>query len=557
MAPITMSLYSTLVFAAAASARVMHELAAVPAGWEHRHAASPDDTVFLRVALKHNPGIDSALDQAVLDMSTPGHPNYGLHMTRDELRSFTAPSDAAVTTVTDWLLRYGIQPTVDHDWISFTTGVETANKLLDTDVPDHIAAHVDLVQPTTRFGHLAARKSAIFDLHRFVEDYEDAISSEKDTAVAADSTAPAECGLLVRPDCLKSLYNINYTAMRADNKVAFASFLEEYARYDDLKEFTEKYLPDSDLAAATFSVELINGGLDDQSSSSDASEANLDAQYLYSISHPIPMVEYSTAGRGPLVPTASQPTPPGSNEPYLEFLLYMASLPDSALPQTLSTSYGEEEQSVPREYALKVCDMFKELGARGVSVLFASGDSGPGNLCIRNTDNATFFESNFPRRFGGFSIYHDQPIWQKDAVETYLASINDTYAPFFNRTGRGFPDVSAQAMGFVVRNTGAWITIGGTSASSPVVAGVVGLLNAARKAQGQPPMGFLNPWLYNNSAAFKDMVNGSSFGCAGREELGRHGARWNATPGWDPVTGLGTPLFERLLEAAAPGTKNE
>jgi tripeptidyl-peptidase-1 len=276
------------------------------------------------------------------------------------------------------------------------------------------------------------------------------------------------------------------------------------------------------------------------------------------ISHPIPVVEYSVGGRGPLVPSANQPNPPGTNEPYLEFLLYMAGLPDSALPQVITTSYGEEEQSVPRDYALKVCDMFKELGARGVSILFASGDSGPGNACIRTTDNATYFEPTFPAACpwvtavggttsltsergvgfssGGFSTYYDRP--------------------YFNRSKRAFPDVAAQSTHFAIHNRGWWVATGGTSASSPVVAGIVGLLNAARKAQGQPPMGFLNPWLYNNSAAFTDITVGSGIGCFNRGDFGGHGAGWNATAGWDPVTGLGTPLFDKLLEAAAPGTRN-
>ena len=308
-------------------------------------------------------------------------------------------------------------------------------------------------------------------------------------------------------------------------------------------------------------------------------EANLDAQYILGISHPIPIVEYSTAGRGPLVPTKIQPTPPGSNEPYLEWLLYLAGLPDAVLPQTISVSYGEEEQSIPREYALKVCDMFKELGARGVSVLFSSGDSGPGDECVSNTDNnTTFFEPSFPAgcpwvtavggttggtvekavafSSGGFSLYHDQPVWQKNAVAPFLTALGDTYAPFFNRSGRGFPDISAQAYKFVIYDKGVASLIGGTSASSPVVAGIVALLNAARKAQGSPPLGFLNPWLYNNSAAFSDIVSGAGVGCRSRAEFGASGALWNATAGWDPVTGLGTPIFDKLLEAAAPGTAN-
>ena len=66
--------------------------------------------------------------------------------------------------------------------------------------------------------------------------------------------------------------------------------------------------------------------------------------------------------------------PQSSNEPYLDFFTYLLKLPDSELPQTLTTSYGEDEQSVPRAFAEKVCQMIGQLGARGVSVIFSSGE---------------------------------------------------------------------------------------------------------------------------------------------------------------------------------------
>ena len=46
---------------------------------------------------------------------------------------------------------------------------------------------------------------------------------------------------------------------------------------------------------------------------------------------------------------------------------------------------------------------------------------------------------------------------------------------------------------------------------------------------------------------------GDSKGCSGTDIYSGlpapHviGAGWNATKGWDPVTGLGTPLFDKLL----------
>src|SRR3569833_625371 len=63
-----------------------------------------------------------------------------------------------------------------------------------------------------------------------------------------------------------------------------------------------------------------------------------------------------------------------SNEPYLDFVTNMLNLPDDKHPQTLTTSYGEPEQTVPKAFNLKVCQMFGQLGARGVSVLFSSGE---------------------------------------------------------------------------------------------------------------------------------------------------------------------------------------
>ncbi len=97
---------------------------------------------------------------------------------------------------------------------------------------------------------------------------------------------------------------------------------------------------------------------------------------------------------------------------------------------------------------------------------------------------------------------------------------------------------------------------GGTSAASPVVAGILALLNDARFRVGKGPLGFINPWLYAIGwTALNDITGGSSVGCNGIN--GQTGAAipgggvipyatWNATIGWDPVTGLGTPNFELL-----------
>lgn len=97
---------------------------------------------------------------------------------------------------------------------------------------------------------------------------------------------------------------------------------------------------------------------------------------------------------------------------------------------------------------------------------------------------------------------------------------------------------------------------GGTSAAAPIFAGIIGLLNDARLRAGKPALGFLNPWLYAEGyKALNDIVGGSSYGCTGTDPQSEEevsgalvipGAHWNATTGWDPVTGLGTPDFQKL-----------
>jgi tripeptidyl-peptidase-1 len=94
------------------------------------------------------------------------------------------------------------------------------------------------------------------------------------------------------------------------------------------------------------------------------------------------------------------------------------------------------------------------------------------------------------------------------------------------------------------------------SASAPLFAAVVSNLNAARLAQGKGVLGFLNPFLYSLNSGLKDIVHGGSTGCTGTSRTSRLPttfvpyASWNATKGWDPVTGLGTPEFDKLLQAA-------
>lgn len=81
----------------------------------------------------------------------------------------------------------------------------------------------------------------------------------------------------------------------------------------------------------------------------------------------------------------------------------------------------------------------------------------------------------------------------------------------------------------------------GTSASAPIFSSIINRINEERIAAGKGPVGFLNPTMYANPDAFNDITTGYNLGC-------NAAVGFNATPGWDPVTGLGTPNYPKLLD---------
>ena len=82
------------------------------------------------------------------------------------------------------------------------------------------------------------------------------------------------------------------------------------------------------------------------------------------------------------------------------------------------------------------------------------------------------------------------------------------------------------------------MVIGGTSAVAPLWAGLIAVANQQNGAQA----GFVQPALYaaRNKGAFHDIVSGGN-------------GAFNAGPGWDPCTGLGTPIAPRVISVIKSG----
>ncbi|KAJ7623726.1 peptidase S8/S53 domain-containing protein [Roridomyces roridus] len=555
---------------------VKHAWVEIPRGWEYHSAPPADHLLDMRIGLKQDK-IDQLIS-SLYEVSDPAHEKYGKHLSKEEVDALVAPHPDSVDAVESWLEHHGINPADAHfrstagEWVTIRVSVAQAEQMLNTkygvyyhpasgsqvvrtmgySLPTELHSHVDVISPTTYFGTMHSMRATSFVLPQTATGDEDSFAAE-----ISPLAVPASCGTTITPACLRALYNTtNYVPKAtATNKLGITGYLEEFANDADLQTFFKQFRTDA--VGETFTHVQVNGGLNTQSD--PGVEANLDIQYSLGIAAPTTATFWSTGGSPPF--KADTFTTTNTNEPYLDWLNFV--LNQTTVTQTISTSYGDDEQTVPLDYATSVCNMFAQLGARGTTLLFSSGDEGVGggNCEANDGTNKVEFQPAFPASCpfvtavggtrsvnpevainfsgGGFSRYFAQPSYQTASVQPFLTALGTKFTGLFNASGRAYPDVAAQATGFQVVIGGRVSSVAGTSCSAPTVAGVIALLNDFLISQGKAPLGFINPLIYSTAkTGFNDIVSGSNPACGQ--------AGFTAAAGWDPVTGLGTPDFLRL-----------
>ncbi|SPO01023.1 related to Tripeptidyl-peptidase sed4 [Cephalotrichum gorgonifer] len=565
-------------------------------------AVAPEDTpITLEIGLKMQK-VDK-LESLLRDVSDPRSPNYGKYLTADEVNEMFRPTEESSTAVKSWLLGQGIKDIEDRGfYINFATTVEGANRLLNASfsyydiqgtkklrtreysIAHDVSRHIELVTPTTYFG----TTKPFLPVYLPVSEEGDELAS-----LAARPDKEPVCSRLLTPPCLKKMYGFgDYEPdPQSGSRVAFASFINQSAVPDDLNTYTEMF----GLPKTSWKSVIINNGNDHQDWRAGVEEGNLDSQMMALSAKTLPMTHYITGGSPPFVPNLRITADKNTNEPYLEFYQYLMTLKNEEIAQVISISYGDDEQTVPRDYATRTCNLMGMMGLRGVSIIESSGDAGVGAPCRANDgSDRVEFTPQFPASCpyitsiggtqgyepeiawvgsgSGFSNYFKRAWYQKDAVRRYLdhamdRDLKEEYKQYADYKGRGFPDISGHSAApfYQVIIGGSTQFSGGTSAAAPLIAGMIGLLNDARLRAGKPVMGFLNPWLYGEArGVLTDVTGGYAKGCDGFDTqtgmavpgagvVGERGAFWNATAGWDPATGLGLPNFERMLKVALDG----
>ncbi|GAP88031.1 putative subtilisin-like protein [Rosellinia necatrix] len=596
--------------------------------WEKRDRATPSQVLPIRIGLRQR-NIENA-ERYIHEVADPTSPNFGKHWSAEKVANMFAPTSETKGAVVKWLVDSGIErPRISlskgHNWVQFDGTVEEAEHLFATEywhyqhvedgglrlavdsysLPDHVQKHVDFVMPTIQ---LDGMKPVANTNHG------------RDTSAiipGGASLGSMPCGSLITIECLRKLYKFPEGKTAADgNKIGIAEWAD-YLYEPDLPLYFKNFTTPEIAADTRPEFVAIDGGLRANLttvSQGSGVEAALDVQAAYSIVHP-QQVRYYQVGDGINVDSVgtfnifldaldeSYCTYEGGDQPYVDpaypdpndnEMGYQGPLQCGGAPKSnvISVSYGQIEGALPYFYQVRQCHEWMKLGLQGVSVIYASGDSGVANRynagypnsCLNAEEqyvdnNGTRYSPSFPVNCpyitavgattligndtdsgeravsrpgtgpanayysgGGFSNYFPVPSYQASAVGHFMKNYAPRYGPnVYNDTGRarGFPDVAAIGLNVATVWNGSTYGVGGTSASAPIFAGIVTLLNEARIAIGKGPIGFLNPTLYRHPEAFNDITVGDNPGC------GTGG--FNATPGWDPVTGLGTPNYEKLL----------
>jgi kumamolisin len=231
-------------------------------------------------------------------------------------------------------------------------------------------------------------------------------------------------------------------------------------------------------------------------------------------------------------------------------------------PDVISISWGGPESTTDQQGVAAFHELFVAAAAAGVTVCVASGDHGTADLDAQDWDGKIHVDhpavDDMVLGCGGTQIDSkgNDVVWNDGtpfdvnvpggggwasgggisagvvAVPSYQAGANLPVSLDTGNPGRGVPDIAMSATNYFTRVDSSEGASGGTSAVAPLMSALIVLLNQAKKKN----VGFLNPFLYSNVAngVVKDVTEGTN-------AITNTVKGYNAGPGWDGCSGLGTP----------------
>lgn len=510
--------------------------------------------VNMRVALK--PRNEALLTDKVHSIASPSSREFRKYMKNRELTELVGVSEGDLRRVSDWLESAGmniIEVAANRDWVTVSGSPSSIEKAFDTElsywsnkitgekkigsvssysIPDELSNVVQFIPGLTSFSFGVWRPIA----HK----------ATADELSVAKSVTPATVQEIYKTD----ISGTSGSRLGSQTVIQFgklANFNE-----DDLQMFFDEYATELKGEECGTVYGTNNGDI------RGSIESNLDVQYIMSTGAHVNTSTFKMTEDMDNIEDAM-----------LDYAYIVNNMTEP--PLVHSISYGEYGGEYDNSTVQRFNYELQKMAAKGITVMLASGDNGVG--CDRQGTTqefdfpsspyitmvgATYLDSKSGGEVGatlssgGFSKDYYRPSWQADQVEAYFAT--DSYkdhipSEAFYADGRAYPDVAAFGQNVEVISEMASTGVSGTSCSSPIFAGIVSLINAELMAEGEAPLGWINPWIYANPQMFTDITTGSNpyQKCDG----------FYAAPGWDPVTGMGTPIYTEMLKAAKLSSSNK
>jgi len=232
-------------------------------------------------------------------------------------------------------------------------------------------------------------------------------------------------------------------------------------------------------------------------------------------------------------------------------------------PSVVSISWGSAESTWTDQSMTSMDEAFQEAATLGVTICVAAGDGGSSDGVTDGKDHVDFTASSpYALACGGTSLtasgttIKSEVVWNGGsqggaggggvssffALPTYQSGLKTTGAEGVTAalSKRGVPDVAGDAdpeTGYSVRIDGTNTVIGGTSAVAPLWSGLLARIN---QLAGKP-VGYLQPTLYKNPSALRDITQGNN-------------GDFYASVGWDACTGLGIPNGQAVANLFVTGS---
>lgn len=494
---------------------------------EGRLADESELDVSVALPLNH----EDELDERIAEVYQAGNPQFHHFLKPEEFRVRYAPTSAQVAATQQYLTSHGLTASdvAGGGYLIHAHGTAAA-------LGEAFGTEIHSYRDRDGQSHYGPANEPSIPSESGIQ----AVNGLSDAVLRSFARPSSGNGITsggLTPQLIQSTYGFPTSLNGAGQTIALVE-LDGYTA-SDITAYTQSFgLPTPSIRNVT--LDGFNGA-----PGANAAEVSMDIELVSAIAPGAQIVVYEG---------------PNSTQTLLDIFTRIAN--DNQASQ-VSVSWGVPEPQLSTSYLQSENAALKQLAVQGQAVFAATGDQGAydngSSLSVQDPASEPFVvavggthlnsisgsysgesvwnggSASAGASGGGVSAAWSQPSWQNGvAMGQNLGSTSM----------RNVPDVSLNAdpdMGYSIVYAGGWAVYGGTSASSPIWAAFLALVNQNRAGKQLAPLGFPNPALYS-------IGKGSQYSTDFHDVNDGNNLYYPGVPGFDDATGWGSPNGQSLFE---------